>query len=273
MEPLSTIFLYTGIVSALSFSGVILAFKNMNSWFVSNTRLLITFTAGVFVMTSIGLIGETFHLLSSQTAVIAVVGGFVGMLLLHKIVPETHHHQTSGCVDCLPKKSAVKVLLGDTLHNTADGIVIVASFSISPELGLLTLLSVGVHEIIQEISEYILLRNSGYSIKKTLFLNFISSLSIFIGVFIGIFLTQSTHLQAILLGISGGAFLHIVFHDLVPYNSIKNMSSRQACKHSLVFLLGICIMIGISFLAPHSHEEEQHFNQQKIPLEEKQKTP
>lgn len=240
-------------IALLSFAGALLAFKKINTWFSQNIKLLVTFAAGVFIMTSFGLISETFEFLSKNTAVLSIVGGFLGMLILHKILPETHHHHDSECSTCIPQKSGKKLLIGDMIHNIADGIVLVAAFSVSKEVGILATVSIGIHEFIQEISEYIVLRNSGYSNKKTLILNFISSLSIFIGVFIGLVLTQDTRFQAILLGISAGAFLHIVFHDLIPYNSMRKLHKKQSWSYIGVFFLGIGLMTVVGFSMPHTH--------------------
>lgn len=251
------IILFTALgIALLAFSGALLAFKKINTWFSHNIKLLVTFAAGVFVMTAFGLMSETFEFLSQNTAIISIVGGFLGMLILHKILPETHHHHDNDCPTCIPQKSGVKLLTGDVIHNIADGIVLVAAFTVSIEVGILATISIAIHEFIQEISEYIVLRNSGYSNKKTLVLNFLSSLSIFIGVFIGLVLTQDTKFQAILLGISAGAFLHIVFHDLIPYHSMRKINKKESWNYIGVFLIGIALMVIVGFSLPHTHGHE-----------------
>ncbi len=251
------IIIVTGFgITLLSFAGALLAFKKINTWFSRNIKLLVTFAAGVFVMTSFGLMSETFEFLSKNTAIISIAGGFLAMLVLHKILPETHHHHDNECPTCIPQKSGIKLLVGDIIHNIADGIVLVAAFTVSLEIGILATISIAVHECIQEISEYVVLRNSGYSNKKTLLLNFLSSLSIFIGIFVGLFLTQNTHIQAILLGISAGAFLHIVFHDLIPYNTMRKVNKKQSWTYVAMFLTGIGLMLIVGFSMPHTHSHE-----------------
>lgn len=247
-------------VALLSFAGALLAFKKINTWFSQNIKLLVTFAAGVFVMTSFGLMSEAFEFLSKNTAIISIVGGFLAMLILHKILPETHHHHDNECPTCIPQKSGIKLLVGDIIHNVADGIVLVAAFTISLEIGILATISIAVHEFIQEISEYIVLRNSGYSNRKTLLLNFLSSLSIFIGIFVGLVLTQDTYVQAVLLGISAGAFLHIVFHDLIPYNAMRKINKKQSWNYIAMFFTGIILMVVVGFSIPHSHENHEEIH-------------
>lgn len=253
---ITNIVLVAGLISVVSFTGALIIGDKSNNWFFKNSHLLVVFAAGVFAVTSLNLMSEAFEFLSNQTAVLTIMVGFIGILVLHKILPETHHHHDKDCGTCVTQKSGTKILVGDFIHNIADGIVLVAAFTISKEIGLVVAFSILIHEIIQEIGEYIVLRNAGFSQTKTLLYNFFSSLSIFVGVAIGIFLTQNVELQAVLLGISAGAFLHIVFHDLLPYDKIRKVRSRDSWNYISVFLLGITIMVGIGFLTPHTHSHE-----------------
>lgn len=256
MNIVLIIILFSFIISLVSFSGAILGFTKNRSWFSHNTKLFVTFAAGVFVMTSFGLMSETFEFLTNEKAILSIVGGFLGIMILHKILPETHHHHDDDCPTCIPKRSGLKLVVGDIIHNIADGIILVAAFSISKEMGILATISILIHEFIQEVSEYIVLRNSGYSNKKTLLINFFSSLSIFIGVGIGILLTQNIEFQSVLLGISAGVFLHVVFHDLIPYHELRRIHKKESWNHIGIFLLGITLMVGISFILPHTHENQ-----------------
>lgn len=256
MNIVLIIILFSFVISLVSFSGAILGFTKNRSWFSRNTKLLVTFAAGIFVMTSFGLMSEAFEFLTNEKAIISIVGGFLGILILHKILPETHHHHDEDCPTCIPQKSGLKLVIGDVIHNIADGIILVAAFSVSQEMGILATISILIHEFIQEVSEYIVLRNSGYSNKKTLLINFFSSLSIFIGVAIGILLTQDTQFQAVLLGISAGAFLHVVFHDLIPYHELRRIQKKESWNYIGIFFLGIALMISVSFIIPHTHENE-----------------
>lgn len=241
------------LISIASFSGVLFISKNAKNWLFKNIKYLVTFSAGIFLMTSLGLAGETFEFLSIRDSVFAIVGGFVFMSVLHAFLPETHHHHDDACPTCTSSKKGVKILVGDSIHNIADGIVLFAAFSVSNGLGLIAFLSVFVHEFIQEISEFFVLRQSGYSTKSALSLNFITSLSIFIGFFIGAFLVKSIEVQAVLIGFSAGAFLHIVFHDLIPYEEALSRDKKSVFRHIILFILGISLILFLGFIFPHSH--------------------
>ena len=49
------------------------------------------------------------------------------------------------------------------LEHFADGVLIAAAFATDPGLGWLTTFAIATHEIPQEIGDYILLLNAGYS--------------------------------------------------------------------------------------------------------------
>lgn len=226
-----------------------------------NMKYLISFAAGVFFMTALSLSQETFEMLDLRDGALAVIIGFVAIWLVHIFFPETHHHHDHECKHHDSRNAGIKVLVGDTIHNTGDGIMLVTAFSISTELGVFAALSIFVHEFFQEISEFFVLREAGYSIKQTLVVNALSALSIFIGIGIGIFLTQSVNLQGFLLGITAGIFFHIVVHDLFPFHSVKNLHTKKSWKHLVLFMSGVLLLMFVGFFTPHGHEEEKEIHQ------------
>jgi len=262
-----TLILSALFISLASFSGVLFISQKAHHWLFekNNIRFLITFSAGVFGTTTILLAFESFEMLSKTQALISITSGFLFMLILHKLLPESHHHDTK-CANCEPKikKTGIKILIGDAVHNITDGIVLLSAFSVSKEFGFFVTLSILVHEIIQEISEYFILRDSGFSKGKALGFNLLSSLTIFIGIFIGYILIRNEFIQAVLLGFSAGMFLHIVFHDLIPYHEILKTEVKNSWKHVFVLCLGIGIMIIINLATPHTHDNSDHTHEAHV---------
>jgi zinc transporter ZupT len=60
-------------------------------------------------------------------------------------------------------KSGWMILIGDSMHNFTDGILIAAAFLANPKLGLVPGLAIIAHEILQEIGDFILLLNAGFA--------------------------------------------------------------------------------------------------------------
>ena len=62
-------------------------------------------------------------------------------------------------------------MLGDSIHNFCDGIIIAAAFLADTRLGVVTALAIIAHEIPQEVGDYIVLLNAGFSRARALLFN------------------------------------------------------------------------------------------------------
>lgn len=244
-------------IALLSFSGVL--FLSVLRVDV-NTRIkkLLAFAGGVILATAITLSIEGFHLVDEVTALVSILGGFLGMFLIQKILPETHHHHAPDCEHTTPKHHGIKMLIGDSIHNIADGIIIAVTFNHSIELGLITALGIAVHEFTQEVSEFFVLRDAGFSNRKALTLNFITALTILIGVGIGFLTSENIVLQAILLSISAGVFFQIALQDIISFKDFVQLRNKDARIRTMLFVLGGAIIVTLGILTPHSHDHHEH---------------
>ena len=73
----------------------------------------------------------------------------------------THHHHHFDAEQA--GRGGWSVLVGDSIHNFCDGIIIAAAFLADPQLGVVTALAIVAHEIPQEVGDYIVLLNAGFS--------------------------------------------------------------------------------------------------------------
>jgi len=109
------------------------------------------------------------------------------------------------------------ILIGDAFHNFIDGVVIAASFLFSIPLGVVVGLSVIAHEIPQEIGDFGILIHSGYSKKKALSLNLLSSVTTLLGAIIAYFtLDFIQNIVPYVMAISAASFIYISLADLLP---------------------------------------------------------
>jgi len=175
-----------------------------------------------------------------------VLGGIVLFFLLEKLVIWRHCHHK----DCEVHGAAAApiLLVGDAFHNFIDGIVIAASFLISFPIGVVASISVIAHEIPQEVGDFAILLDSGYSKKKAFLLNLLSSSFTIPAAIIGYFLLESiSALIPFFLAISASSFIYIALSDLTP--GLHNRTSLGASiRQVLLLLAGIgTILLILSF--------------------------
>jgi zinc and cadmium transporter len=108
-------------------------------------------------------------------------------------------------------------LIGDAIHNFIDGLIIASTFFTSFSLGIITSITVLVHEIPQEIGDFGVLIHGGFSKLKALKLNLLSALSSILGVVLSWYLSQQIEsLNHFLLPFAAGGFIYIAAADLIP---------------------------------------------------------
>jgi zinc and cadmium transporter len=240
------------IISAASFIGLIFGSTIAKKIVSRHLKYLVSFSAGVFFFTSFNLFKEAFEIASPYLIFSGAIGGFLFFFLLERILPESHHHHSGDCEHSHAKSGATRMLLGDAFHNIADGIIIVPAFFVSTTVGIITTVSILIHEILQETSEYFVLIGLGYSRWQAISRNVLVSLTIFIGVFIGFTVSSTEAIQAVLLSFSAGAFMYIIFHDLIPLSILKG-NKRKAFSHVSFFIFGVLLLFLISVSLPHAH--------------------
>ncbi len=201
-------------ITLLSLSGV---------FFYGNTRTLhgahrfiLPTAVGVFLgIVFFELVPETLEV-SPAWGPVSIMIGFLGFYLLSHIL-DTYHHHHFDAHDTCRQNGARKLLIGDAIHNLADGIVIASAFMINPVVGILTTIGIALHEIPQEIAEFGVLIQSGYTRKRAVFYNLISATSVVFGVMLThLFASSLTPYTFVLTGIAAGNLLYIATADLIP---------------------------------------------------------
>jgi zinc and cadmium transporter len=261
-----------------SLSGVLFISKFLKEWTDNNLKYLITFASGVFLIVTFNLISEAFEFSTNKTIVIvSVFAGFIFFLLLERLYPEIHcHHEGDNCLAKKNKKGAQRVLIGDAFHNIGDGILLAPIFVTDISLGFIAAIGIFVHEFVQEISEFFVLKSAGYSTKKALTRNFLISATILIGAVGGFYLSSFENLVAPLVGLAAGAFIYILLIDLIP-QSVKNSAKEKKYFNYIAWtLLGVLLILVVNTLISGdqlekkgldshghaSHEEHVHHNEE-----------
>ena len=176
---------------------------------------LISYAAGTLLAAAlIGLLPHSLEHATPPSVLSAVLAGIILFFLLEKIVLWRHCHN----INCEVHKAAgPMILLGDTIHNLTDGVIIAASFLGSLPLGIITSLSVIAHEIPQEVGDFAILRHSGYATKKALFLNVLSSLSTLPAAITAYYALEAAEsVIPYIMAVAAASFIYIALADLSP---------------------------------------------------------
>lgn len=249
--------LAAAVVMAVSLSGVFFSADILRSWMQRNLPYLATFAGGVFLLVVFHLLDETLHE-SSSFALVAgsILFGAAIMVALHHVLPAHHHHESEhdhshSHID------GRRVLISDAFHNIGDGVLLVATYAISIPVGIAATIGIVLHELVQEISEFFVLKSSGYSSREALGFNFLSSSTILIGVAIAAFLASAENIAILFAGIAAGGFLTILIQDLLPNTIEHSKKNGSALKHATAMLLGVALMFGVQMAFPHEEEHQE----------------
>jgi zinc and cadmium transporter len=245
---LALMFAVSGIVSlgGVAAAGVVLALPG--AVLRSALPALVSYATGALLGAALlAIIPEALERAPAATVTAGVLAGILIFFVLEKLVLWRHCHD-EGCET--HGSSGVLIVLGDGLHNFADGILIAAAFLAAAPLGISTALATLAHEIPQETGDFAILLDSGYSRARALLLNTLSALATIVGAAIGyVWLDGARELVPIVLAVSAGSFLYIATADLIPG---LHRQVRPAASVAQVALI-VAGTATIALLGTHHH--------------------
>jgi zinc and cadmium transporter len=148
---------------------------------------------------------------------------------VHDQHQQTHDHGRSGLL----------IIVGDTVHNFVDGLLIAAAFLQSVELGVIAAVAIVAHEIPQEVGDFMILLHSGYSRARALAMNLLSSMATIVGGLIGYYALQAVaRWETMLLGLVASSMIYVAVADLIP-GLHRRPQLRDTAFQALLIALGI----------------------------------
>jgi zinc and cadmium transporter len=242
------IVLTTFLIALIAFIGV-LTLSLKDKVLDKIILILVSLSAGALMGGAfIHLIPEAVEKGGESSPFIFVLTGFILFFIIEKVLHWRHCHKGKCDVHTFHYMN----LIGDSIHNFIDGLIIAASFIVSIPLGLTTTVAIAAHEIPQEIGDFGVLIYGGFEKKKAILLNFVVALTIVLGGITGYFVSQNIENAVIfLIPFAAGGFIYIAATDLVPEIK-KETNITKSMATMLVFVCGILFMWVIKLLF-HSH--------------------
>lgn len=228
----------TLLISFGSFAGVLtlsMRREQLHRWLLS----LVALSAGtMFGAAMFHLLPEALEQLEARLVLGLLTISFVLFFVIEKVLHWRHCHDE----DCQTHTLGWMNLLGDSIHNCIDGLIIGAAFATSTSLGVVTSMAVIFHEIPQEIGDFGVLLHAGWPVKRALLANFLVAVTSVFGAIIGFFLAEQSELFALyLMPIAAGGFIYIAASDLIP-ELRKETTGHGSIRSALFFLVGLAFM-------------------------------
>ncbi|KPJ58155.1 MAG: ZIP zinc transporter [Planctomycetes bacterium DG_23] len=244
-----------GLIIIFSLLGSVGAVAGAGLWLLLREEVrrhivpcLVSFAAGTLLGAAfLGLIPHAFEHIPPSAVMATVLVGIILFFVLEKLVLWRHCHK----IDCdVHDAAGPLILVGDAFHNLADGVIIAAAFIGGVPLGVATGVAVVAHEVPQEVGDFAILLNSGYSRRRAFKYNMLSSLTTFVGAVIAYF--SLTHIQMAVpyvMALSASSFLYISMADLIP-GLQGRMGLASSIRQFVLLLAGIGVIL-LFHLHPH----------------------
>jgi zinc and cadmium transporter len=239
----------------------------------NSERIVVPLAVGVFLsLVLFELIPETL-LSEPKLGGIAVMTGFIAFYVLSNVLHKRFHHLEAD--ECDKKGAASLVLIGDAVHNLADGFILGGAFLIDPAVGVAVAFGLAIHEIPQEIVEFGVLMRAGYSRTEAAIRNFFSASTIVLGTLIILLVAEHADEYVwILTGFAAGNLLFLAASDLLPriHGQLREFGGMN--RAAILIAVGFAIMSGVitwtheTFGHGHEHTEtEEHAHEEGTPKE------
>ncbi|MEN3364048.1 MAG: zinc and cadmium transporter [Burkholderiales bacterium] len=217
---------------------------------------MVSLSVGIMLSTALlHALPEAFESDADAHALFAtLLGGLLAFFLLEKmaILRHSHHYEGDGHAHehghdkHEAGKSGWMILIGDGLHNFTDGILVAAAFLADPSLGLITALAIIAHEIPQEIGDFIVLLNAGFTRTRAYIYNLLCSLMAVVGGVLGyLTLDRASDLIPYVLVFASSGFIYIAVSDLMPQMQ-RRATLRETIPQVILIAVGVAIVVFVT---------------------------
>ena len=256
MTVLQTILLVTALAGTAS---VLVAATFSVTLLARMVNNMVSLSVGILLATALlHSLPEAFSMggVSTQLLFATLLAGLLGFFLLEKIalLRHDHHHEGDGHshhhghdAENAGRRGWM-ILVGDGIHNFVDGLLIAAAFMADYQVGIFTAIAIIAHEIPQEIGDFIVLLNAGFSKARALLYNLICGFAAVLGGVLAYFFLEKAHAaMPYLLVIASSSFIYIAVSDLIPQMH-RRPHWAESLRQTLLIACGVGFVILLSML-------------------------
>jgi len=249
---------FVGGLISLFFATMI--FKNASSTLITN---MVSLAVGTLLTTAfLELIPHAMELSDDfhETSFFVLIGILI-LFILEKLLIWRHCHipdcdkhtkvQSHLIKDGIDKNKRGSVIVaGDLFHNFVDGVLIASAFLVNINLGLVTAFSIIAHCLPQEMSNFSVLLDAGFTKFKAYIFNIAASFTMLIGAILSFYILsimQNDNLLANILALAAASMIYISVSDLIP-DLHKKTDTKESIRQIIMVAIGVAIIYII-----HSH--------------------
>jgi zinc and cadmium transporter len=148
-------------------------------------------------------------------------------------------------------RSGLMILIGNSVHNFCDGVVIAAAFLVEVRLGVATTVAIVAHAVPQQVGDFAILIHSGYTRPRAFAFNMGAGLATLAGALAGYYaLAGMQAALPIALAIASASLLYVAVADLIP-SLHRRPEPMETARQMLAIGLGVAIIGGVHVLFEH----------------------
>jgi zinc and cadmium transporter len=176
---------------------------------------------------------------------LTLLAGLGVFFVIEKLVLWWHSHAHDGPdahAHGRDHASGVLVLVGDSVHNSLDGVLIAAAFLTNTSLGMLTTLAVAAHEIPHRVGDFAILVQAGLSRPRAALFNLATGVASVIGAIIAYYaLRGALGVLPYALAFAAAGFLYIAVAGLIP-GLHRRADPRTSAIQVLLISAGVAVV-------------------------------
>ncbi len=190
---------------------------------------------------------------AAEPVMLTMLAGLLLFFLLEKLVLWRHGHGEAAALDDASKgraqepdhdqgRSGLMILIGNSVHNLCDGIVIAAAFLADFRLGATTTLAIVAHAIPQQVGDFAVLLHSGFTRRRAFATNLATGAATLVGGLLGYAaLASMQQILPTVLALAAASLLYVAVADLIP-SLHRHPAPAQTAEQLALIGVGIALI-------------------------------